>query len=146
MQQRELGVLSTPEKRGGARSWSPHKLSVNKWLERQKGRQWADDKSMPEIGHIAVHKAHLFSQWATPKVKQCCKIEKQQTSITRWQQRAGWWISDLAPEKGHKAKKQAPNKPTQWKPNSKAGRLVGHRADLQNLRTSHTFLRELLTK
>jgi hypothetical protein len=44
------------------------------------------------------------------------------------------------------AKKQAPNKPTQRKPNSKAGQLVGHRADLRNLRTSHTSLREKLTK
>jgi hypothetical protein len=44
------------------------------------------------------------------------------------------------------AKKQAPNKPTQRKPNSKAGQLVGHRTDLRNLRTSHTSLREELTK
>jgi hypothetical protein len=44
------------------------------------------------------------------------------------------------------AQKQAPTKPTQQKPNSKAGWLVGHRADLQNLRTSHTSLREELTK
>jgi hypothetical protein len=32
------------------------------------------------------------------------------------------------------------------KPNSKAGRLVGYRADLRNLRISHTSLREELTK
>jgi hypothetical protein len=32
------------------------------------------------------------------------------------------------------------------KTNSKAGQLVGHRADLWNLRTSHTSLREELTK
>jgi hypothetical protein len=70
----------------------------------------------------------------------------QQTSITHWQQGAGWWITDLAPEKGGEAKKQTPNKPTQGKSNSKAGQLVGHRADLWNLRTSHTSLREELTK
>jgi hypothetical protein len=44
------------------------------------------------------------------------------------------------------AKKQAPNKPTQQKPNSKAGWLVGQKDDLQNLRTSHTSLREEMTK
>jgi hypothetical protein len=70
----------------------------------------------------------------------------QQTSITPWQQGAGRQISDLAPEKGDKAKKQNPNKPTQRKPNSKTGCLVVHRADLQNLRTSHTSLRKELTK
>jgi ACR3 family arsenite efflux pump ArsB len=31
-------------------------------LERQKGQQWAGDKMMPEIGQIAVYKAHLLSQ------------------------------------------------------------------------------------
>jgi hypothetical protein len=41
---------------------------------------------------------------------------------------------------------KSPNKPTQGKPNSKAGQPVGHRADLWNLRTSHTSLREELTK
>jgi hypothetical protein len=71
---------------------------------------------------------------------------RHQTNITLWEQRAGWGISDLDPEKGHKAKKQASNKPTQWKHNSKAGWLVGHRVDLRNLRTSHSSLREELTK
>jgi hypothetical protein len=34
-------------------------------LERQKGQQQAGDKLLPEIGHLAVHKAHLLSQRAT---------------------------------------------------------------------------------
>jgi hypothetical protein len=42
----------------------------------------------------------------------------------------------LAPEKGGKAKKEVPSKPIQQKPNSKAGWLVGYRADLQNVRTT----------
>jgi hypothetical protein len=36
---------------------------------------------------------------------------------------ASWQITDLAPEKGGETKKQAPSKPAQWKPNSKAGQL-----------------------
>jgi hypothetical protein len=55
-------------------------------------------------------------------------------------------ISDLAPEKGRGAEKQATNKSKQQKPNSKAGWLVGHRANLWNLRTRHTSLKEELTK
>jgi hypothetical protein len=51
--------------------------SVNKWLERQKGQQWAGDKLLPEIGQVAVHKVQLLSQQGTSKVKQHCKIEKQ---------------------------------------------------------------------
>jgi hypothetical protein len=61
---------------------------------------------------------------------------------------AGSWLADLWPnprERGQ-SKKKAPNKPTQPKPNSKAGQLVGHRANLWNLRTSHTSLREEMTK
>jgi hypothetical protein len=46
-------------------------------LERQKGWQRAGDKMLPEIGQVVVHKTHLMSQWATSKVKWCCKIEKQ---------------------------------------------------------------------
>jgi hypothetical protein len=42
--------------------------------------------------------------------------------------------------------KQAPTKPIHRKPNSKARWLVGYRTDLLNLRTSHTSLREELTK
>jgi hypothetical protein len=83
--------------------------------------------------------------WASeqhPKSNNSAKLKNnQQTSITCWQQGAYWWISELAQEKRGEAKKQASNKPTQQKPNSKAGWLVGHRADLQNLRTSHTPLR-----
>jgi hypothetical protein len=41
------------------------------------GRQWVGDKLLPEIWQIVDHKSHLLSQWATSKVKQCCKIEKQ---------------------------------------------------------------------
>jgi hypothetical protein len=43
-------------------------------------------------------------------------------------------------------KEQAPSKPTQRKPNSKGEWLVNHRAALQNLRTSHTSLREQFMK
>jgi hypothetical protein len=43
-------------------------------------------------------------------------------------------------------KKQAPSKPTQRKSISKGGQLVNHRADLWNLRTSHTSLRKKLAK
>jgi hypothetical protein len=116
-------------------------------LQRQKGCQLAVDKPLPEIGQIAFYKAHLLSQWPTSKVKQFAKLKNsQQTIITCWQQRAGWWISDLAPEKVYEAKKQAPNKPTQENPNLKPGQLVGHIADLWNLSTSHTSLREKQTK
>jgi hypothetical protein len=31
-------------------------------LERQKGQQWADDKLLPEIEQLVVHKIHLLSQ------------------------------------------------------------------------------------
>jgi hypothetical protein len=41
----------------------------------------------------------------------------------------------LAPEKAGEAKKQAPNKPTQQKPNCKPEHLVGYRAIFWNLRT-----------
>jgi hypothetical protein len=41
------------------------------------------------------------------------------------------------PRERGKANKQAHSKPTQQKPNSKAGQLVGNRADLQNLRTTY---------
>jgi hypothetical protein len=87
-----------------------------------------------------LHKAHLLTN-NIAKLK-----NNQQPSITSWQQGAHWRIFDLAPEKGDEANKQAPSKPTQRNPNSKAGWLVGYRADLQNLRTSHTSLREELTK
>jgi hypothetical protein len=35
------------------------------------------DKLLLKIGQVVVQKAHLLSQWATSKVKQPCKIEKQ---------------------------------------------------------------------
>jgi hypothetical protein len=31
-------------------------------LERQKSKQQVDDKPLPEIGHVAAHKAHVMSQ------------------------------------------------------------------------------------
>jgi hypothetical protein len=61
---------------------------------------------------------------------------------------AGSWLMDLWPwprERGQ-GKKQTPNKPTQRIPNSKAGCLVGHRADIGNSRTSHISLKEEMTK
>jgi hypothetical protein len=116
-------------------------------LEGQKCQQRAGDKPLCEIEQIAVHKVHLLSQWATSKVKQCGKIEKKTVNQHNTQTAgAGRWISDFTPEKGHEAKKQTTSKPTQRKPNSKAGQLVDHRADVRNLRTSHTSLREELTK
>jgi hypothetical protein len=61
----------------------------------------------------------------------------QQIITTYWQQGAGWQITELAPEKGGKAKKQATSKQAQQKPNSKAEQLVSYRADLWNLRTTY---------
>jgi hypothetical protein len=55
-------------------------------------------------------------------------------------------ITNLAPEKGGKANKQVPSKPTQQKPNSKAGQLVGYRADIQNLRTTYKLKLPHLTE
>jgi hypothetical protein len=43
------------------------------------------------------------------------QIEKQRSITTRWQQEAYWQITDLAPEKGDEAKKQAPGKEAQQK-------------------------------
>jgi hypothetical protein len=48
--------------------------------------------------------------------------------------------------KGGEAKKQAPSKPTQQKPNFKAGQLVGYRADLWNLRTAYKLKLPHLTE
>jgi hypothetical protein len=50
------------------------------------------------------------------------------------------------PEKGGEAKKQAPSKPTQQKPNSKAGWLVGYRADLWNQSTTYKLKLLYLTE
>jgi hypothetical protein len=63
---------STWEKRGGARSW----YACKQRLERQKGQEQACDQPLSEIRQVAVHKAHLLSQWAIHKVKQHSKIEK----------------------------------------------------------------------
>jgi hypothetical protein len=45
--------------------------------ERQEGQQWTGDKPLPKIEQVAVHKTHILSQWATLKIKQHCKNEKQ---------------------------------------------------------------------
>jgi hypothetical protein len=50
------------------------------------------------------------------------------------------------PRQRGRVKETTPSKITQRKPNSKAGQLVNHRVDLWNLSTSHTSLREDLTK
>jgi hypothetical protein len=115
-------------------------------LEKQKGQQWVGDKPLPEIGQIEVHKAHLLSQWATSKVKQHCKIEKQSANQHKMLT-AGSWLRDLwlCPTERDWGKEIIPNKLTQWKHNSKAGWLVGYRTDLWNLK-SHTSLKEELTK
>jgi hypothetical protein len=62
-QQRGLGAVSLPEKGGGARSLSLHKLSVSKsWKGRRADRKQVGDKLLPEIDQVVVHKAHLLSQ------------------------------------------------------------------------------------
>jgi hypothetical protein len=116
-------------------------------LKRQKGWQRAGDKPLPEIGQIAVHKAHLLSHWATFKVKQHFKIEKQlanqHNTLT-----AGSWLTDFWPcpkERGW-GKKEPPNKPTQWKSNYKARWLVGYRAVLWNLSTKYKLKLPHLTE
>jgi hypothetical protein len=52
----------------------------------------------------------------------------------------------LAPEKWVEANKQAPSKPTQEKPNFRAGWLLGYRADLWNLRTTYKLKLPHLTE
>jgi hypothetical protein len=121
-----VGCCKLTGKGRWARSWSSPELSIKNILERQKGQQRVGDKMLPEIGQVAVHKAHFLSQWATSKVKWCCKIEKQSANHHNMLT-AGSHLMDLWPcprERGE-AKKQAPNKPTQQNPNSEAGWLVG---------------------
>jgi hypothetical protein len=55
--------------------------SVNKWLERQEGWWRVGDKPLPEIGQVLVYRAHLLSQWATFKVQQYWKTEKQSANL-----------------------------------------------------------------
>jgi hypothetical protein len=76
---------------------------------------------------------------STPKVKWHCKIEKQSANHHNMLT-AGSWLTDLwpCPRERRWGKKQAPSNQAQSKPNSKAGWLMGYRADLQNMRTSHT--------
>jgi hypothetical protein len=50
---------------------------VDKWFERQDGRQQEGDKPLPEVGQVVDHKTHLLRQRATPKIKLLCKIEKE---------------------------------------------------------------------
>jgi hypothetical protein len=59
-------------------------------LQRQKGSEQVGDKPLPEIGQIEVHKAHVLNQWATSKVKQLCKIEKQSTNQHNMLTAGGW--------------------------------------------------------
>jgi hypothetical protein len=61
-------------------------------------------------------------------------------------QRTSLQISDLAPEKGGEAKKQAPNKQTHQKPNTKTGWLVCYRTVLWNLRTIYKLKLPHLTE
>jgi hypothetical protein len=55
-------------------------------------------------------------------------------------------LADLAPEKGGKSRKQAPNKSTQRKSNSKARWLVGYKAVLLNLKTIYKLKLPQLTE
>jgi hypothetical protein len=83
-------------------------------LKRQEGWQLGGDKPLYEIGQVAVQKAHLLMQRATPKAKHLCKLKnKKQTIKAYWEQGAGWGITDLAPKKGGKAKRQARSKQAQ---------------------------------
>jgi hypothetical protein len=113
--QRDRVGETTLEKGGRARSWSPTNFH-NQKLERQEGWKWTSDKLLPEIGQVAVHKVHLLSQWATSKVKQHCKIEKQSANhhntLTAGGRLMDHW---LFPEKRGEAKKQAPSNQAQWK-------------------------------
>jgi hypothetical protein len=47
---------------GGARSWSPQELSVNKGWKGRRSNNGTSDKLLPKIGQIAVHKVHFLSQ------------------------------------------------------------------------------------
>jgi hypothetical protein len=48
------------------------------------------DKPLPEVGQVAVHKAHLLSQSATLNVKWLCKIEKQTANQHNMLTARGW--------------------------------------------------------
>jgi hypothetical protein len=142
MQLRGWGAVSAPEKEGRARSWSPCELSVNKgWRDRRANSRQVTSHCL--IGQVVVHKTHLLSQWATSKVRQHCKIEKQSANhhsmLTSGGRLTDHWP---CPRERGQGKETSP----QRKPNSKAGWMVGYRADLLNLRISHTSLREELTK
>jgi hypothetical protein len=145
-QQTGWGAVSIPEK-GEQQGADLHANFSKQRLERQKGQQWAGDKPLPKIGQVEVHKAHLLSQWATSKVKWHCKIEKQSANhhntLTAGGRLTHHWPF---PEKWGEAKKQGPSKLTQWKPNSKAGWLVSHRADFWNLRTTYKLKLPHLTE
>jgi hypothetical protein len=92
MQQRGQGVVRVSEKvsEQGADLCTTFSKQM---LERQKGWQQAGDKPLSEIEQVAVHKAHLLSQWATCKVKWHCKIEKQSANYHNTLIAGGWLMN-----------------------------------------------------
>jgi hypothetical protein len=76
-QQREWSAVSTPEKEGGGKELISMLTFSKQRLERQKGWKQVGDKLLPDIGQVVLCKVHLQNQWATSKVQQHCKIEKQ---------------------------------------------------------------------
>jgi hypothetical protein len=112
-------------------------------LERQECWQQLGDKLLPEIGQVVDHKAHLLSQWATPKVKHLCKIEKQtvkhHNTLTAG---AIWWITELAQRNGARKRNKPPvnkhsEKPTAkldiWWTTELISRMWGHHSNLNSL-------------
>jgi hypothetical protein len=77
-------------------------------LERQKGWQLAGDKPLPEIEQVAVHKDHLLSQWATSKIKEHCKIEKQSANHHNTLTAGGQLMGHLPQRKGARQRNKLP--------------------------------------
>jgi hypothetical protein len=55
------GVLQVHQRRGRVKELITMQTFSKQRLERQKDSQQADDKLLPEIWQIVVHKAHLLS-------------------------------------------------------------------------------------
>jgi hypothetical protein len=90
------------------------------------------DKPLPETVQVVVQKLISWASEQHPKSNSTAKLKNnQQTITTHWHrgQQINHWPCPRESGRG----KEAPSKPTQWKPNSKAGWLVGYRADLWNL-------------
>jgi uncharacterized protein YqcC (DUF446 family) len=123
-QHRDRVAKSALEKMGRGNELISTQPFSRQSLERQKGWQWVGDKLLPELGQVVVHKAHLLSQWA---IKQYCKTEKQ-TANHHNTLIEGGWLTHHWPLPQRKRARQR-NKLPVIKPNSKAGQLMGYRAD-----------------